>query len=320
MPRSYLFPGRDTEALSPQERQLETLYDRIDRPGNRITPSQFFSSPEAAQLLDSIHGALTDRIPPGSQIVQQTPSKVTYRDAQGYEHNLTRKPDGTVTAATNRPALVPSETQQGQQQFAQQLQGLLQQGVSQPATLARLDPETAAALQAISQAETGALDKDLEDIRGQIVAQLYGAGVNRSSVADDAAARFTEGAGRVRQAQRSDAANRELSIRNLLTTLGQQNRELQAGLYSNITGQGTQRDIAGAGLDIDLKRLTESGRQFDASNYLDQLRAQLQREELDAQNSGLNKALKISQIGANITGAVGGGLGAYRALTGGGKA
>jgi hypothetical protein len=312
--RSYLYPGRDTEALSPQERMLERLYDQLDRPGNRLNPAQFFATAEAAQLLDQLYGSLGDRLPPGSQIISQTPSKITYRDAEGYEHNLTRKPDGQVTEATNRPAIVPSAQQQGQQQFAQQLQERLQQGFSQPTTLAQLDPETAAALKAISDAEQAALTQQLGDAEGQLLARLFGQGVNRSSIATNAGARFAQQAGLVQQQQRSDAANREIAVRNLLTTLGQQNRELQAGLYGTLTGQQNTRDIASAGLDLDRLKLNEASRQFDASNYLDTLRTQLQQEQLDLQRGPLAKALGISQIAANIAGAAGGGLSAYDAL------
>ena len=156
MGRSYLYPGRDVEHLSPTERMLERLYDQIDRPGNRITPSQFFSSPEAAQLLDQQFGGLSDRIPPGSQIINQTPSRVTYRDADGYEHTLTRKPDGEVTEASNRPAILPNR---GQQQFTEQLQSKLQSRLNQPTQFASLPPELQQQLDAISAAERGDIQK-----------------------------------------------------------------------------------------------------------------------------------------------------------------
>lgn len=314
MPRSYLYPGRDTEALSPQERMLEKLYDQIDRPGNRLTATQFFQTPEAAQLLDQLYGGLTDQVPPGSQIIQQTTSKVTYRDPQGYEHTLTRKPDGQLVRASNRPEILPN---QEQQDFFKQLQDRITRNLDQPTTLAELDPQTAAALQAISVAEQSANDQQLADLQGQLIARLYSNGVNQSSIANEAGARFAESAGRVRQQQRADAANRELSIRNLLTTLGQQNRELQTGLYSNLAGLQNQRDIAGAGLTLDRLRLDESTRQFDLSNYLQRLQTQIEQEKLDTSRGPLSKVIGISQAAANFARAAGGGLSAYSALTGG---
>lgn len=321
MARSYLYPGRDTEALSPQERMLERLYDQLDRPGNRITPSQFFQSPEYGQFLETQYGNIADNVPPGSQIINQTPFKVEYRDAEGFTHVLTRKPDsqGQVTETTNRPAIPTNAAQQQQQDFAQSIQKQLQQSFGQPTTLAELDPQTYAALKAQSDAEQAAINQQAGDLEGQLLARLFGQGVNRSSIATNAGARFAQQVGLVQQQQRSDAANRELSIRNLLTTLGQQQRANEqgtlAGLYSNLTGQGTQRDIAGAGLDLDLKKLLESQRQFNAGNYLDALRTQQQQEQLDLQRGPLAKALGISQIAANLAGAAGSGISAYDALT-----
>lgn len=313
--RSYLYPGKNKNQLSPEERQLEALYDKIDRPGNRITPQQFFQTPEAARLLDSLYGALGDRIPPGSQIISQTPGKVTYRDAEGYEHNVIRKPDGQFTTTTNRPAIVPSETSRGQQDFAKQLQGLLQQSFNQAPTLAQLDPQTAQALAAISASETAANDQALGDLQGQLLARLFGQGVNRSSIATNAGARFAQQAGLVRQQQQADAANRELNLRNLLTTLQQQQRDSAANLYGNLTGQSNQRDIAGAGLELDRARLNEGIREFDAQNILEKLRLDLARKESERYDSPINQISRLVGLGTQVAGAAGGGLSAYRALT-----
>ena len=314
MGRSYLYPGRDTEALTPAERQLEKLYDRIDTPSNRLTATQFFQTPEASQLLDQLYGGLNDRLPPGSQIISQTPGKITYRDPEGYEHNLIRKPDGQFQETTNRPPILPNKAQED---FIAQLQQRVQQNLGQPLTLAELDPATAQSLQAQSQAEQAAIDQQLADAEAQILARLFGNRVNQSSIATNAGARFAQQGGLIRQQQRADAAGRELAVRNFLTTLGAQQRELETGLYSNLAGQGLQRDIAGAGLTLDRARLDEQSRQFSAANYLDQLRTQQEQEKLDLQRGPLAKFLGITQGVGNIIGAVGGGLGAYKALTGG---
>ena len=312
MGRSYLFTGRDTEHLSPAERQLEALYDQLDRPGYRLSPTQFYQLPQVAQLMDQLYGGLEDRIPPGSQIVSQTPGKLTYRDAQGYEHNVIRKPDGQFTETTDRPSIVPNAATKSQEDFAQQIQQRLQQSLNQPPGLAELDPQTAAALRAISQSEVASNDQALNDLQGQLIARLYGNNVNKSSIANEAGARFAQQAGLVRQQQQSDAANREIAVRNLLSTLGQQERGLQAGLYGQLTGQGLQRDIAGAGLDLDRARLNESSRQFNLSNYLDQLKTQLGQEELDAANSPFNKFLKTLNAASGLLQGAGTAYGAYK--------
>lgn len=306
--RSFLYPGRDVEHLTPAERQLERLYDQIDRPGYRITPSQFFQTPEAAQLLDQLYGGLTDRIPPGSQIVSETPGKVTYRDPEGYEHNVIRKPDGQFTETTNRPSITPNK---GQQDFLAQLQSRLQQSLG-PLGLAELPPEVSAQLQAMSDAEKARIAQQGEDERGKLVAQLYGNRVNQSSIANDAAARFAQMLGLVQQQQSSDAAARSLGLRQYLTSAGlQQNQDL-AGLLANLSGQQNQRDIAGAGLTLDRQRLDEAARQFNLGNYNDILRTQTEQERLDAENSGFNKFIKTLNAAAGLLQGGGTAYGAYK--------
>lgn len=262
--------------------------------------------------MDQLYGGLTDRIPPGSQIVSQTPGKVTYRDAEGYEHNIIRKPDGQFTESTNRPSIVPTAASKQQEDFVSQLLQRVRQSMGAP-TLAALPPEVQAQLDAISAAERGDIAKSAADERGRLVAQLYGNRVNQSSIADDQTARFIEALGRVQQQQAAGAAQRGLGIRQYLTGLGQQQNEGLASLLATLTGQQSQRDIAGAGLDLDRARLNEASRQFGASNYQDQLRTQLEQERLDAENSGFNKFIKTLNAVAGI--AQGGGT-AYRAYKG----
>lgn len=317
--RSYLYPGKNKSQLTPQEQQLEAMYDRIDRPGHRITPQEFFKSPDYAQFLDSQYGPIADKVPPGSQIISQNSFKVEYRDADGYTHVLTRKPDssGQVTENTDRPAIPINKAQQ---QFTQELQGRVQQGLqAAPLTLAELDPQTAAALEAISKAEQGANDQQLQELQQQLIARLYGNRVNQSSIANEAGARFAEGAGRVRQQQQSDAAQRTLGLRQLLTSLTQQDRQQQtstaANLLASLTGQGTQRDIASAGLGLDKERLNESARQFDLGNYLATLQQQLERDKFDRSNDAISQISRLIGVGQQAAGAVSGGLSAYRALT-----
>lgn len=312
--RSYLYPGKSKNQLTPAERQLEALYDRIDRPGYRITAQQFYQTPEAMQLLDQLYGGLTDRIPPGSQIVSETPGKVTYRDAEGYEHNIIRKPSGEFTETTNRPSILPDKRREAMLDFLQQR---TRQGLEGAPALANLDPETAAQLQAISDAERADIQKQGAGLEGQLLARLYGNRVNQSSIANEAGARFAEGLGRVQQQQAAGAAQRTLGLRQFLTNLLQQQGEQAGSLYANLTGQGTQRDIAGAGLDVELKRLAEGSRQFDLSHYLEQLRTQLEQQKMDAYNSPLNQLSRLIGVGTQLAGAAGGGLSAYRALTGG---
>lgn len=381
MARSYLFPGQDVEHLSPEQRMLERLYDQIDRPGNRITPQQFFKSPEYGQFVDQQYGSLSAQVPPGSQIVKQDPFQITYRDADGYETTISRgdaQSPGTVTTQSNRPAILPNQRQntltgtlgQGVGNLAnQQLANLQAQArgenvaafnpgiqadldriralsarLENPATLAQLDPQTAAALNQIRDNALAQLNQQFQSQQGDLLARLFGQGVNRSSVATGAAGNLLRQQGLVTGQALSDAAQRELAVRqylsdagrqNLQTALaglstaaqgglegfkasnaasGQQNQQLLA-LLSDLTNQQNARDIAGAGLSLDAKKLQESQRQFDLSNILQGLQVQNQQEQIDTARGPLAKALGISQIVGNLTGAVGSGISAYDALT-----
>jgi hypothetical protein len=119
----------------------------------------------------------------------------------------------------------------------------------------------------------------------------------------------------VGQQQQSDAANRNLAIRQLLTTLGQQQNQDLASFYADLSGQGNQRDIASAGLGVDLKKLQESQRQFGLSNYLQGLQVQNRQEQLDAANGPFNAFLKTLGAASGVAQGVGTSLSAYSALT-----
>lgn len=331
MGRSYLFSGQDTEHLSPAQRQLESLYDQIDRPGNRISPTDFFKSPEYGQWLATNYGDLGQQVPPGSQIINQTPFQVTYRDSDGYETTISRNgadaaTAGTISRQTNRPAVLPNQQQQNfqnflQQQYQQQIQGAIDKANAAPA-LTQLDPATLAQLNAMSQAEQAKNAQNATDLRSQLVAQLYGNGVNQSSVANDAAARFAQLQGLVNQQQQADAATRQLGVQQYLTGVGQQNQQnLQSilnnigSLYGNVSGQQTQSNLANASLGLDQQKLQEQINEFAKQYNLGSLNAQTQQEQLDAQNSLFNNILKGVQAASGLAGGIGTGLSAFNALT-----
>jgi hypothetical protein len=313
MGRSYLFPGRDTKTLTPEQYELEKLYDRIDTEGHRITPDIFFKSPEYANWLNTRYGDLRSMVPPGSQIINSTPFKIEFKDADGYTHAVTRAgadaASGQFQNQTDRPPILPNK---GQQDFIAQLQSRLQQSLG-PLGLAELPPEVQAQLQAISDAEKARIAQQGEDTRGKLVAQLYGNRVNQSSIANDAAARFAQQLGLVQQQQSSDAANRNLQVRQYLTGAGlQQNQDL-ASLLANLSGQQNQRDIAGAGLGLDQQRIDEAMRQFNKTYGLQQVGLELQKQGQDQANSPFNKFLKTLNAAAGLLQGGGTAYGAYKA-------
>ena len=312
MGRSYLFPGRDTNSLTPQEKQLERLYDQIDTPSNRITPQQFFTSPQYGQWLTTQYGDLSSQVPPGSQIINQTPFKIEFKDADGYTHVLTRAgaegASGQFQNQTDRPPILPN---QQQNDFLKQAYARLQQNLG-PIGLAELPPEVQAQLDQMSAAEKAQIAQQAQDTQGKLVAQLYGNHVNQSSIANDAAARFAQQLGLVNQQQASDAAARSLGLRQYLTSAGlQQNQDL-ASLLANLSGQQNQRDISGADLGFNQQQLAEQMRQFNKNYGLNQIQLGQQQQQIDAANSPFNKFIKILNATAGLAGGAGTAYGAFK--------
>lgn len=292
--------------LSPYQLAIQSAVGKGKGAGANLT------SEMAGRIADQVFGPAP--VPPGSRIISQDAATVHWIDAEGFEHVATRSLDGRDPSAgqwrinTNRPNVLPGVNQQS---FLNTLQGRVQQGLTETPTLAQLDPETAKALQAIYQAQQAANAQTQQDQQGQLIAQLYGRNVNQSSIANDAAARFAQYYGLVNQQTQADAANRELAVRNLLTTLRQQQTETGAGLYTALSGQDLQRALGEAGINLDYAKLAEQARQANQGFELGQQDADLR---LQQSRSALDKVLKISQIAANIAGAAGGGLSAYNAL------
>lgn len=276
------------------------------------------SAAQLGQIADQVFGPAP--VPPGSRIISQDAARVRWIDPEGYEHTATRSLDGRDPNAgrwnltqTNRPNVLPNKAQEG---VTQRLGEAAQQAFTSPLAFAQIDPDTLARLKAISDAEQAANAQTLEDQRGQLVAQLYGNRVNQSSIANDAAARFAQRYGLVQQQQQSDAANRELSLRQFLSQLGSERNSQLANLYANLSGQGTQRSIAEGGLGLDYAKLNEGARQANNSFELGQ---QEQDRLLAEANSPFNKFLKALNASASLAGGVGTVLGAYNVARGKGK-
>jgi S-adenosylmethionine:diacylglycerol 3-amino-3-carboxypropyl transferase len=142
-------------------------------------------------------------------------------------------------------------------------------------TLAELDPATKAALAAISAAEQARLQEQFDRESGDLLARLYGSGVQRSSIAGENLSQMLQAQNLVTQQQQSDAATRELQAREYLTNVGQQSNNSLLGLLNSLLGQQTQRDIATGGLNLDSAKLAEQARQFGLNSELAQQDADL---------------------------------------------
>lgn len=296
-----------------------------------------------ANLTSDVVGRIADQIfgpapvPPGSRITYQDAATVKWIDADGYEHTATRSLDGRDPNAgrwrdnTNRPPILP--TSQGQQSVVNQLtspQGVLSDferirglagQLSQPAALANLDPDTRAALEAITNATLGRLRDQFQQDQSTQLANLFGNRVQSSSIATNALGQLLKQQGLVTSDVLGQAAARELQTRQFLTQTGQQGLQsalqgliqgsgVQSDLLQNLTGQQTQRDVATGGLNLDYQKLLEGIRQANQGFELSQQGADTQ---LAQSHSVLDKILKLSEIVGNFGKAasgVGTGLGA----------
>jgi hypothetical protein len=201
--------------------------------------------------------------------------------------------------------------------------------------LANLDPVSAQRLAEISGAEQARLSQQFSDAQSQLLARLYGSGVQRSSIAGENIGRLLQQQGLVQQQQLSDAASREIALRQFLTQQQLQGRQsaiaglgTAAGaqqaqlnpfldLLSSLAGQGTQRDIAAGQLGLGQQELAERARQ---ANLQFELGQQEQDRLLAQQGSLFNKILAGLQVGGQLAGGIGGvlgGIGALRTGTGG---
>jgi hypothetical protein len=250
--------------------------------------------------------------------------------------------------ASNRPGVLPLPSQQQQTDLISQLLSQLSQSFAQPtpqpdisqqltqmqqiagqlsapAALAQIDPATQQLLAQIAAAQNAQIQQQFDTGQGNLIAGLYGRGVNQSSIANQAAGDLLQKQGLVQQQALSDQAQRKLALQQFLTQQGQGNLALAlqglgqaAGLDLNqftagqqaraqtldqaiqqlnsLLGIQTQRDIASESLSLDLQKLMENMRQFNVGSYLD-------AEKIRAQER-MAKPSKMSTL-AGIIGAIG---------------
>ena len=196
------------------------------------------------------------------------------------------------------------------------------------------DAETQGMLDAITARDRAFLEQQFGQQQGDLIARLYGNGINRSSIANAAAGQLLQQQGLVTAQGQADAAQRELAVRQYLGNLQQEQRQLAlqgllgaasgqlegfkastaAGqdqnnalmqLLNSLIGQQTQRDIANAGINVDYARLAEEARQANQRFELgqqeqDRLLAQTRKSGLSQVLGGLSAIASIA--GAPFTG------------------
>ena len=296
-------------------------------------------------------------LPQGAQVISQTGTSVTYKGADGKTYTAKRNTDSNLgnvdigrietSLGTGDGSLVPAigaQSAAGEQDFAKQLLAQLQSQVGgggdwlsalmknierlqQNPTLAPLDANTQAQLKAITDAQLAQLNQQFTDQSGDLTARLFGQGINRSSIAGSQANRLLQGQGLVTQQALGDAAQRQLSLQQALTALGQQglseagsqligggnlqNNQVNTSsqLLMALLNQALQRETAGVSLGLEQRGQDRQQAQFDKNYGL----ANTQFETQDQQRRHANNVAMWNSIIAGIAGIAGGPLGALAA-------
>lgn len=315
--------------LSPFQQALQAVVGSGKGAGANLTPEIL------GRVADSVFGPFP--IPPGSQIVFQGPDRAEWIDADGFRHTATRSLDGRdpnagrVMEQTDRPPILPAG--QGQQDLLGQLTGAggiqsdieavraLSARLQEPAVLAQLDPQTKAALDQITQNTLTQLTQQFKQDQARQLASLFGNRIQSSSIATGAVGNLLENQGRVTSQALAEGAGRELGARQFVTDTQRANlatalqgllggADLQSGLIQNLSGQQTQRDIAGGNLNLGFADLAERARQGNLNFELGQ---QEQDRKLAESRALLPKILATIQTIGQTAQGIGTGLAGFRA-------
>lgn len=223
-------------------------------------------------------------IPAGATVTYRSPdgARVEYTDAEGYKHTLQRNLDATkanvgkVDESTDRPAVVQSNSVKS---LMEQLTQNFQNSLNAPNQLAQLTDADLDNLNKITSNTLAQAQQQFQSAQGDLVAQLYGKGINNSTIATDAAAEAAKQQALVTGQINSDAATRQLTLQQFLTQLAQQDKQIDVNALLGLSGQSVQAQSASGQIDTQNKQLNQQNEQF-----LQQL--QLARDQYEQQQKG----------------------------------
>lgn len=277
-------------ALNPFQQAISDLARSLGLRGQ--AEQQVYQTPQFQQLITQMFGEIP--LPAGvdpSQVISRSASGVEYKDAQGFVHRLERDLNGVSPrlgevqeTSTNRPSVLP-------------LGGVNPDGTPASA-LTQLDPTTQAMFKQIFDAQNALQEDAFQKAQGSNIAQLVGQGVGASSIAGSQLNQLLQGQSLARGQQQAN-----------------QNQSLIA-LMQFLTGQGTERDIAGANIDTQRSQVGNQNDQFYRS-------LQEQMRQFDEQMRLQERQAMIGNIFKGVAAAtgLGSGLGGlnFGSLFGGSK-
>ena len=179
-----------------------------------------------------------------------------------------------------------------------------------------IDPKTQELLDVLTNNTRGQLDQQFDDQSSQLVADLYGKGINKSNLAGQEANRLLKGQGLVGAQAEADAATRSLQVMQFLTQAEQGNLALAGEQYTsgaqqsesnrqgnlsfamNLLNQALERETSGI-------QLNQSQQQID--NNMSQFEQQLgfNRDQFEAQAAQTRRANRLQMISSILNGVLG---------------
>jgi hypothetical protein len=251
---------------------------------------------------------------------------------QDLARSLTQGLQGLNTAyLDNATALARGERPAAYDTGADAYNARLDQSIAalqSPAMLGRLSESDLANLATIDASEKAMLADQQRRAGSDLIASLYGRGVQQSSIANQAAANFSRENQFANLAQAAQTAQRQLDIQKYLSDLGLQSNQAAvnailggqqsaisgfnarnaaaqaqsgqaADLFTTLTGQALQRDLTQAQIDQMRRDLAEKAREFDVNS-----------EFANTQADIAVKQANKSVLGGIASGALSAGLGA----------
>lgn len=311
----------------------------------KITPEEYNKA--AVEFF----GKIEDSLPEGAKITRQiSPLEVEY-ELNGKTYKAFRNTDSNLGINTGRVqinqlgSLIDDQSAAGEQDLLKQL---LPNLFGQSATTGGLnptldprgniswldklmanadklagregfvpiDPKTQSYLDTIKANTQGQLQQQFDEQSSQLVADLFGKGINRSNLAGDQANKLLQGQGLVSAQAESDAASRALAVMQFLTQAEQGNLALAGEQYTSGAQQSQSdktdmRNFALRLLDQALSRetsgiqLNQSQQQID--NQMSQFEQNygLQRDQFEQQAAQQRRANRLQMISSILNGALG---------------
>lgn len=192
----------------------------------------------------------------GDQVLEETPLNLRVKRADGSVVNYAWSADGgREHLKENVEYKPPTQQEVAQQNINQTAMDQVLQYLQNPNQVSQsyggaLSPDVMARLNEISTAQNQALDQQFNQGQAALLTQLYGQGIPQSSIANQAGGQLLQQQGLVKSQATSEAAQRELAVREYLASLGLQERGQNLSTIDQILGRQQSQSQFQSSLDL----------------------------------------------------------------------